>query len=226
MGRLLVPCEMMMTRVAPLLLFVPHSMASPIVNEDSWVQPVPAFVQKAGTCKSSEYCRPDAKHCLTPVPEKSCAKSGKCDEGQTCCPLTKICVTVGDACESPCEDQGSYCCPDAKHCLTPTNPGTFCDPSSEETCAKGEVCCPLTKLCVKVGAACDPGPGAAKPTPPAFVQKAGTCKSSEYCCPDAKHCLTPVPEKSCAKSGKCDEGQTCCPLTKICVTVGDACESP
>ena len=43
--------------------------------------------------------------------------------------------------------------------------------------AAGEVCCPLTKLCVIPGVVCTPPP---------------VCTSSEYCCPDALHCLTPV----------------------------------
>jgi hypothetical protein len=38
-----------------------------------------------------------------------------------------------------------------QHCLTPTAPGKFC---TDASCATNEVCCPLTKLCVKVGAEC------------------------------------------------------------------------
>lgn len=55
-----------------------------------------------------------------------------------------------------------YCCPDAKHCLTPTNPGVFC--ADDASCTRDEVCCPLTKLCVKVGEVCTP------PLKPAFMQ--------------------------------------------------------
>ena len=43
-------------------------------------------------CKNdqSEYCCPDAKHCLTPT-EKTCAAAGdKCDAGEVCCPLTNV----------------------------------------------------------------------------------------------------------------------------------------
>jgi hypothetical protein len=67
-----------------------------------------------GVCAATEYCCPDAKHCLAPVPNATCGGTKACASGQTCCPLTKICVTVGAACKSPCTDQGSYCCPDAK----------------------------------------------------------------------------------------------------------------
>ena len=110
----------------------------------------------AGACAATEFCCPDAKHCLTPVPNKTCSSTTPCATGETCCPLTKICVKVGAACKSPCADQKSYCCPDAKHCLTPTNPGHLCDPSDKSACAAKEGCCPLIKECVSVGAACVP----------------------------------------------------------------------
>mgnify|MGYP002632700958 CR=1 FL=1 len=109
-----------------------------------------------GACAATEFCCPDAKHCLTPVPEKTCSSTAPCATGETCCPLTKICVKVGAACKSPCADPKSYCCPDAKHCLTPTNPGHLCDPSDKSACPAKQVCCPLIKECVSVGAACDP----------------------------------------------------------------------
>ena len=49
----------------------------------------------AGTCAATEYCCPDAKHCLTPVPNATCGGSKSCGAGQTCCPLTKIwCVAL------------------------------------------------------------------------------------------------------------------------------------
>jgi hypothetical protein len=103
-------------------------------------------------CNSDQYCCPDAKHCLTPT-HTSCLSSS-CPSNEVCCPLLKICVKVGDACVSPCQDQGSYCCPDAKHCLTPV-PGIFCN-GSASNCKKGQVCCPVTDLCVDVGAPCIP----------------------------------------------------------------------
>jgi hypothetical protein len=106
-------------------------------------------------CSATEYCCPDAKHCLTPVPKKTCGTS-QCAADETCCPLTKICVKVGAVCTSTCKDQKSYCCPDAKHCLTPTNPGTLCDPDKKDACSGTDVCCPLVKECVSVGAACSP----------------------------------------------------------------------
>eukprot|EP00035_Acanthoeca_spectabilis_P020900 m.435162 g.435162 ORF g.435162 m.435162 type:complete len:411 (-) comp17818_c0_seq1:77-1309(-) len=103
-------------------------------------------------CKSTEYCCPDALHCLTPT-KQSCLTE-ECPNGQVCCPLTKICVIPGNSCTSSCLDPGSYCCPDAKACLTPTHPGVFCNASAP--CGAGEVCCPLTSLCVKAGATCTP----------------------------------------------------------------------
>lgn len=117
----------------------------------------------AGGCADTEYCCPDAKHCLTPTQTSCKADASVCSSDEVCCPLTKLCVRVGQACESPCKDQGSYCCPDAKHCLTPTNPGVLCGDAKD--CNDGEVCCPLTKECVKVGDACDPG----TPETPAFL---------------------------------------------------------
>ena len=112
-------------------------------------------------CTNDQYCCPDAKHCVTPVKNSTCEGDKKCPSADdVCCPLTKLCVKVGAACVSPCMDKGSYCCPDAKHCLTPTNPGVLCEPDSVSPinpCKKDEICCPLTKECVTVGAACVPG---------------------------------------------------------------------
>ena len=105
-------------------------------------------------CSATEYCCPDAKHCLTPSTVQ-CQTDSDCTRGApTCCPLLKICVAVGVPCVSPCADQNSYCCPDAKHCLTAVS-NKFCHGSSTN-CATGEVCCPVTDLCVTVGAACVP----------------------------------------------------------------------
>merc|ERR1712100_418376 len=105
-------------------------------------------------CKKTEYCCPDAKHCLTPT-HTSCLTDDACASGDVCCPLTKICVTPGAACETPCADQGSYCCPDALACLAPTTPGVFCHGDNSK-CGSGEVCCPLTNICVTAGAKCTP----------------------------------------------------------------------
>ena len=107
-------------------------------------------------CPNSTYCCPDAKHCLMPTHVSCLNHPGACDRGEVCCPLTKICVKPDSPCVSPCRDQGAYCCPDALHCLTPTNPGVFCHGQGQGNCKEGEVCCPLTKLCVKVGAPCTP----------------------------------------------------------------------
>jgi len=104
-------------------------------------------------CKKSEYCCPDAKHCLTPTAVSCASDASVCKDPQVCCPLTKLCVDVGAPCTDPCND-GGYCCPDALHCLTPTNPGVIC--TAETECKSGEVCCPLTHECVSVGPACTP----------------------------------------------------------------------
>lgn len=132
----------------------------------------------ADGCAKTEYCCPDAKHCLTPT-ETSCKDDANvCSSDETCCPLTKLCVKVGQTCESPCKDQDSYCCPDALACLTPTNPGVLCDSDSDaESCKEGEVCCPLTKICVKAGEKCDPGvPGNSfLKLPTASTMKCGVC---------------------------------------------------
>merc|ERR1711988_764191 len=107
-------------------------------------------------CNSTEYCCPDAKHCLTPT-NVSCSSGGAsdCTKDQACCPITKLCVDVGAPCKSPCADHASYCCPDALHCLTPTNPGHLCQ-SASDCSSQGEVCCPVTHECVSVGAKCTP----------------------------------------------------------------------
>lgn len=104
-------------------------------------------------CPDTTYCCPDAKHCLTPTKVSCAADASICKDPQVCCPLTKLCVDVGDTCTPQCTD-GGFCCPDALHCLTPTNPGKICD--SDSACKSGEVCCPLIKECVSVGAACTP----------------------------------------------------------------------
>jgi hypothetical protein len=100
-------------------------------------------------CNSTEYCCPDAKHCLTPT-NVSCVDGGNeaCAKGEVCCPLTKICVKPGNPCETPCGVE-EYCCPDAKHCLTPVNPGVFCNPKDKDACGdNGDVCCPATHIFV------------------------------------------------------------------------------
>jgi len=107
-------------------------------------------------CKNTEYCCPDAKHCLTPTKVSCVDDANACSDGQVCCPLTKICVVPGAVCTSPCS-MTEYCCPDALHCLTPTNPGKFCTGGGTQgSCSSGEVCCPITFECVTVGAACTP----------------------------------------------------------------------
>ena len=105
-------------------------------------------------CSDSEYCCPDAKACLKPTNTSCLHSSSVCTGGTFCCPVTKLCVTAGAPCKSPCPGMNDYCCPDAKHCLTPVNPGVLCKTSSD--CNSGDVCCPVTKVCVSVGEACTP----------------------------------------------------------------------
>lgn len=69
--------------------------------------PMPAV---GGVCNgTSEYCCPDAKHCLKPTNVSCLNNPVACDKGQVCCPLTKLCVIPDAPCVSPCKDQGSYC---------------------------------------------------------------------------------------------------------------------
>ena len=65
---------------------------------------LPFLASLGDHCASTEYCCPDAKHCLTPT-KVSCAKDASvCSADQTCCPLTKLCVHVGKPCASPCKE--------------------------------------------------------------------------------------------------------------------------
>lgn len=127
--------------------------------EVQWLGAVAKAPVPAKVCEITQYCCPDAKHCLTPtrvVCDPSASKNA-CGADQICCPITNVCVDVGAACVSPCLDQNSYCCPDALHCLTPVSPGKFCiGPGTQGSCAKSEICCPVTNECVSVGAACVP----------------------------------------------------------------------
>merc|ERR1711968_305373 len=68
---------------------------------------------------------------------------------------------------------------------TPTS--TSCKDDAT-ACGDGEVCCPLTKICVKPGADCQ--------TP--------CSDSGTYCCPDAKACLKPTnPGVFCTSAADC-----------------------
>lgn len=138
----------------------------------------------AGGCASTEYCCPDAKHCLTPTTTSCKDDATVCSSDETCCPLTKLCVKVGQACSSPCKGTDSYCCPDAKACLTPTNPGVLC--KGADDCSSGQVCCPLTKLCVKPGDSCDPGLDE-----PSFM-KVKLGGATQYSCTVCGHVYDPV----------------------------------
>eukprot|EP01051_Picozoa_sp_SAG22_P014527 SAG22_NODE_1774_length_3609_cov_3.611681_4_plen_105_part_00 len=78
-------------------------------------------------------------------------------------------------------------------------------------CSASETCCPITGLCVTVGAAC----------------KSPCADAKSYCCPDAKHCVVPTaPGKLCSTDAACKAKEVCCPLTKLCVEVGAACVPP
>merc|ERR1712178_454416 len=73
-----------------------------------------------------------------------------------CCPVTKLCVAPGADCVAPpvCSSK-EYCCPDAKHCLEASTTSCASDAKACDGNKEFPVCCPLTKLCVKVGAACE-----------------------------------------------------------------------
>jgi len=117
--------------------------------------PAPGPSPASTTCSMTEYCCPEAKACLTPTKTSCADDEAACGNGQVCCPLTKICVIPGKPCVTPCGPT-EYCCPDAKHCLTPVSPGKFCTGAGTQgSCSSSsEVCCPLTFMCVSVGAAC------------------------------------------------------------------------
>jgi hypothetical protein len=53
-------------------------------------------------CATTEYCCPDVHMCLTPVePGNLCHGNSDCGSGGVCCPLTKLCVSVGNKCTPP-----------------------------------------------------------------------------------------------------------------------------
>merc|ERR1719174_2023069 len=58
-----------------------------------------------GSCAATEYCCPEARHCLTPVkPGTLCTGAGtqgSCSHGEVCCPVTNECVRVGPECTPP-----------------------------------------------------------------------------------------------------------------------------
>lgn len=121
----------------------------------------------AGGCSNSEYCCSDIKHCLKPT-KRSCTPGKdpysfkrECATDETCCPLTKLCAKIGNICNSPCKESGSYCGPESLVCVSPTKPGILC--GDAKSCSKGEICCPLTHLCVRPGAKCDTTPPFVKP---------------------------------------------------------------
>ena len=100
-----------------------------------------------------------------------------CASDQTCCPLTKLCVHVGKPCATPCKESNTYCCPDALACLEPTNPGVLCGDASDCDAANGEVCCPLTKICVKPHEKCAPQPFGADVVLATFDGAEGTTRA-------------------------------------------------
>ena len=122
--------------------------------------------------------------------------------------LSAVLIAAGSVCERGKE----YCCPDAKHCLTPT--AVTCRESGA-TCGADEVCCPLTKLCVKVGKPCQP-----------------TCADA-YCCPGGLHCVRPTrPGVRCSKNetggeSPCWPDEECCGITNVCIkSTGASCTPP
>merc|ERR1711981_17269 len=58
--------------------------------------------QPKTVCKNTEYCCPDAKHCLTPTnPGTLCSGASDCKASEVCCPITHECVSVGEKCTPP-----------------------------------------------------------------------------------------------------------------------------
>merc|ERR1719182_1301090 len=51
---------------------------------------------------TGSFCCPEAKHCLEPAnPGVICKAATDCKSDETCCPVTNLCVKVGDACTPP-----------------------------------------------------------------------------------------------------------------------------
>ena len=126
-------------------------------------------VTAAPVCSDSQYCCPDAKHCLTAT-KTSCLKDASvCAAGEACCPVTKLCVKVGKPCNTTCHVAGNkwgisdYCSPtqtykgfDSHWCATPTDPGVLC--STDDDCKNRKwttaVCDKVTSECVTIREAC------------------------------------------------------------------------
>jgi len=125
--------------------------------------------------------------------------------------ITKLCVKLSEPCAPPtgkpvCKND-EYCCPDAKHCLKPTK--TTC--SADASCAGGQVCCPLTKVCVVADAQC---------TSPCSDQGA-------YCNPMVKTCMKPTNAGViCKKPTDCGAGEECDPIVFTCVKPMEPCMPP
>ena len=140
-----------------------------------------------------------------------------------------------------------YCCPVAKHCLTANgipcnaaaikaqravNGNAVCQaiaPSGGQSIApsggvSNTTCCPLTQVCVAVGAVCRGPPGWYYPS----------CLPSSFCGPTASggvyKCLTPTDPGVIARATACDKGPAGVkgakfnPLIGQCVTEGLTCE--
>eukprot|EP00756_Hemistasia_phaeocysticola_P040197 Hpha_TRINITY_DN16850_c1_g8::TRINITY_DN16850_c1_g8_i2::g.153009::m.153009 len=167
-----------------------------------------ALVGTAASCKFDEYCCPDALHCLKPTLQ-SCSKNATvCQNGEVCCPLTKLCVEVGVPCKPTCGSKTAFCSAMDSKCVEPVAPGeVFCSGG----CHAGTHCDFVTKLCVKdTNTTCK-------------APRAGCADNTTYCCPEALHCLAPGASPVPCPDGTCADGKTCCPLTKLCVTVNEEC---
>jgi hypothetical protein len=126
----------------------------------------PAAPPPAHACKSTEYCCPDAKRCVTPT-KTACEPSNsnaECKHGDVCCPMAKICVTPGAACKTPC-GAGLFCSGVYNTqrvlenvCLHPDHPGHFCNATGFEGLCPSmyQRCCPLTSMCVSIHGTCTP----------------------------------------------------------------------
>eukprot|EP00756_Hemistasia_phaeocysticola_P040188 Hpha_TRINITY_DN16850_c1_g4::TRINITY_DN16850_c1_g4_i2::g.152975::m.152975 len=170
-----------------------------------------ALVGTAASCKFDEYCCPDALHCLKPTLTSCSSDASVCGDKETCCPLTKLCVSVGIPCKPTCTSKSTFCSPSVTgsggNCVEPVEPGRpMCG-----GCQQGTRCDNTTKLCVReTNQTCN--------TP-----RAGCANSTTYCCPEAKHCLEPGAAPTPCPDGTCADGKTCCPLTKLCVAVHEPC---
>ena len=83
----------------------------------------PVLAAADGVCSDTQFCCPEAKHCLTAT-KTSCLKDASaCASGEVCCPVTKLCVKPGVPCNTTCHVAGNkwgindYCSPTQTHVM-------------------------------------------------------------------------------------------------------------